>query len=320
MIRIGLQIPSFSFPAPDAELFDRVAAMARTAESSGFDSVYVMDHFFQLPGIGAPDERMLEAYVLLGGLAAATETVQLGTLVTGNTYRNPAHLAKIITTLDIVSSGRAILGLGAGWFELEHNSMGFEFGTFTDRFERLEEALAIILPMLDGERPSLDGTWYRASEVINSPLPVRRPPLMIGGSGERKTLRIAAQHAQHANLTCGRSEIAHKVEVLEGHLAAAGRSRADIEVSVLGMLFLGATHEEAEAKRDARLAKAGVTWEQARSTIGDRFFFGDADAVGEQVAQARADGLDALIVNMVGDGDDTDAVAFAGEVLSKAFA
>ncbi|MDY7099689.1 MAG: LLM class F420-dependent oxidoreductase [Actinomycetota bacterium] len=319
MIRTGLQIPSFSFPAPDAELFGRLSAMARAAETSGFDSLYVMDHFYQLPMLGAPQERMLEAYTLLGGLAAATEQIQLGTLVTGNTYRNPALLAKIITTLDIVSSGRAILGIGAGWFELEHDAMGIEFGTFTDRFDKLEEALAIILPMLDGKRPSLDGERYRVKDVINSPLPVRRPPLLIGGSGERKTLRIAAEHAQHMNLTSGRSEVAHKVEVLEGHLATVGRDRSDIEVSMLGMLFLGATHEEAVAKRDARLATAGMTWEQAEPLVGDRFFWGDPDEVTAQIAEVRDAGLDALIVNMVSDGDDTDAISLAGEVLSKAF-
>ncbi len=133
-IRLGLQIPSFSYGTPVADLFPAVQAQAREAEQAGFDTVLLMDHFYQLPGLGEPDEPMLEAYTALGALATSVERVQLSTLVTGNTYRNPTLLAKAITTLDVVSAGRAILGIGAGWFELEHRQLGFEFGTFTERF------------------------------------------------------------------------------------------------------------------------------------------------------------------------------------------
>jgi len=162
-IRLGYQIPNFTYPGvPVEDLFDTVAAQAREAESAGFDTVLVMDHFYQLPGIGTPDQAMLESYTTLGALAPVTSTIQLSTLVTGNTYRNPAHLAKTVTTLDVVSKGRAILGIGAGWFEREHHDFGYEFGTFSDRFERLEEALTIIAPMLKGEEASLEGKWYTA--------------------------------------------------------------------------------------------------------------------------------------------------------------
>ena len=143
-IRLGLQIPNFSYGTGVSELFPTVIAQAQEAEAAGFDSVFVMDHFYQLPGLGTPDQPMLEAYTALGALATATQKVQLGTLVTGNTYRNPTLLAKAITTLDVVSAGRAILGIGTGWFELEHDSLGFEFGTFTERFKKLDEALQII--------------------------------------------------------------------------------------------------------------------------------------------------------------------------------
>jgi len=159
-IRLGYQIPNFSYPnTPVDRLFDAVVAQAREAEASGFDTVLVMDHFYQLPGIGSPDNPMLECYTTLGALATATSTVQLSALVTGNTYRNPAMLAKTVTTLDVVSGGRAILGIGAGWFEKEHHEYGYEFGTFTQRFERLEEALQIIGPMLAGQTPTFTGTW-----------------------------------------------------------------------------------------------------------------------------------------------------------------
>ena len=152
-IRLGLQIPNFSYGTSVAELFPAVKAQAQEAEAAGFDTVLVMDHFYQLPTLGEPDEPMLEAYTALGALASATEKVQLSTLVTGNTYRNPTLLAKAITTLDVVSGGRAILGIGAGWFELEHRQLGFEFDTFTERFEKLEEALQIIVPMITASGP-----------------------------------------------------------------------------------------------------------------------------------------------------------------------
>ena len=152
-----------------------------------------MDHFYQLPGLGTPDQPMLEAYTALGGLATATEHVQLGTLVTGNTYRNPTLLAKAITTLDVMSQGRAVLGLGAGWFELEHDQLGYEFGTFTDRFNKLYEALEIIVPMIKGERPTFSGKYYRTTEAMANPRFRDHIPLMIGGSGEKKTIPLAAR-------------------------------------------------------------------------------------------------------------------------------
>ena len=153
------------------KLFPTVIAQAQEADAAGFDSVFVMDHFYQLPGLGTPDQPMLEAYTALGGLATATERVQLGTLVTGNTYRNPTLLAKAITTLDVISQGRAILGIGTGWFELEHDQLGFEFGTFTDRFNKLDEALQIILPMIKGERPTFSGKYYRTEGDGRTALP-----------------------------------------------------------------------------------------------------------------------------------------------------
>src|SRR4029078_6937849 len=146
-MRHGLQIPNCSYGTGVADLYPTVIAQAREAEAAGFDSLFVMDHFYQLPPLGSPDQPSLEADTALGGLATATERIQLGTLVTGNTYRNPTLLAKAVTTLDVVSAGRAILGIGTGWFELEHDSLGYDFGTFTDRFNKLYESLEIILPM-----------------------------------------------------------------------------------------------------------------------------------------------------------------------------
>ncbi len=185
-IRLGYQMPNFSYSGSVQELFPTVIQQAREAESTGFDAAFVMDHFYQLPGIGAPDEPMLESYSTLSALATATSRIQLSALVTGNTYRNPAMLAKTVTTLDVVSGGRAVLGIGAGWFELEHQQLGFEFGTFTDRFERLDEALQIIVPMLRGERPTFDGKWYRTETAINEPRIRDDLPVLLVAAGSAR--------------------------------------------------------------------------------------------------------------------------------------
>lgn len=234
-IRLGLQIPNFSYGTGVAELFPTVIAQAREAEEAGFDSVFVMDHFYQLPGLGTPDAPMLEAYTALGALATATERVQLGTLVTGNTYRNPTLLAKAITTLDVISQGRAILGLGTGWYELEHDSLGYEFGTFTDRFNKLGEALQIILPMLEGERPTVEGKYYRTNEAMAEPRFRDHIPLMIGGSGEKKTIPLAARHFDHLNIIVGFDELPRKMEVVKQKCEEIDRDPATLETSMLVM-------------------------------------------------------------------------------------
>ncbi|GAB7066746.1 LLM class F420-dependent oxidoreductase [Mycobacterium hodleri] len=232
-IKLGYQIPNFSYGTGVEQLFPTVVAQAREADAAGFDSVYLMDHFYQLPGLGTPDQPMLEAYTALGALATATENVQLGTLVTGNTYRNPTLLAKAITTLDVISQGRAILGLGAGWFELEHDQLGYEFGTFTDRFNKLGEALEIILPMLKGERPTFSGRYYRTQEAMAEPRYRDHIPLMIGGSGEKKTIPLAVKHFDHLNLIAGFDDLPGKVEVVRRRCEDVGRDPATLETSTL---------------------------------------------------------------------------------------
>ena len=232
-IRLGLQIPNFSYGTGVAELFPTVIAQAQEAETAGFDSVFLMDHFYQLPGLGTPDQPMLEAYTALGALAAATERVQLGTLVTGNTYRNPTLLTKAITTLDVISDGRAILGIGTGWFELEHDSLGYEFGTFTDRFNKLGEALEIILPMLAGERPTFSGKYYSVKDAMAEPRYRDHVPLMIGGSGEKKTIPLAAKHFDHLNIIAGFDELPRKVAVVKENCEKLDRDPATLETSML---------------------------------------------------------------------------------------
>ncbi len=215
-------------------MFPTVIAQAQEAEAAGADAVFVMDHFYQLPNLGKPEEPMLEAYTALGALANATQRVQLGTLVTGNTYRNPTLLAKAITTLDVISQGRAILGIGTGWFELEHDSLGYEFGTFTDRFNKLDEALEIILPMLRGERVTVNGKYYQTNEAFAIPPRFRdHIPLMIGGSGEKKTIPLAAKHFDHLNVIAGFDELPRKVQVVNEQCEKIGRDPATLETSML---------------------------------------------------------------------------------------
>jgi F420-dependent oxidoreductase-like protein len=278
-----LQIPNFSYGTGVEQLFPTVLAQAREAESAGFDSVFVMDHFYQLPMLGSPDQPMLEAYTALGALATATERVQLGTLVTGNSYRNPTLLAKIITTLDVVSAGRAILGIGTGWFELEHDQLGYEFGTFTDRFNRLDEALEIILPMIKGERPTFSGKWYRAENALANPRYRDHVPLMIGGSGEKKTIPLAARHFDHLNVIAGFDQLPGKVKVVRERCEEIGRDPATLETSILLTVLL-----DENAKPD-----------QIPAEMSQRMLVGSPAYVAEQVQTKVLDaGIDGVIINM----------------------
>ena len=322
MTKLGYQIPNFTYPGtgPDG-LFEAVARQAEAADRSGFDTVLVMDHFYQLPILGRPDDYMVECYTLLAALAQRTSTVRLGALVTGNTYRNPALLAKTVTALDIVSSGRAQLGIGAGWFDVEHEALGFEFGTFTDRFEKLEEALQIIIPMLRGERPTLAGRHYTVTEAINQPPPVGRVPVMIGGGGERKTLRLVAQYADESNLISEPAEIPRKLDALAAHCERLGRDRSEITVSVQRTVCIAPTHEQAQADIARYLGERGIDLatadEATRRMIEGRITFGDPDEVGEQLAAILDVGVDGLTCNLPANGHDPDNVELLGETAAK---
>lgn len=301
-IRLGLQIPNFSYGTGIEQLFPTVIAQAQEAEAAGFDSVFVMDHFYQLPGLGTPDQPMLEAYTALGALAAATESVQLGTLVTGNTYRNPTLLAKAITTLDVISQGRAILGIGTGWFELEHDSLGYDFGTFTDRFNRLGEALQIILPMLEGERPTFSGKYYKTQEAMAEPRFRDHIPLMIGGSGEKKTIPLAAKHFDHLNIIAGFDELARKIQVVKENCEKIDRDPATLETSMLVVAIIG----------------EGVTAEFIPEDFRQQAVFGSPEQVAEQVKEKVLDaGVDGVILSPVTsiDGYHPGQVTAVGELL-----
>lgn len=325
MMRLALQVPNFTYPdVADAELFETVSEVAAAAEASGFDTLLVMDHFYQLPMLGSPDQPMFEAYTLLSALAARTTSIQLGTLVTGVTYRNPAFLAKVVTNLDVISRGRALLGIGAAWFDVEHDAFGYEFPPLTERFEMLEEAIQIAQAMFADERPVFEGRHFRVNGAINNPRPIRsHVPVMVGGAGERKTLRIAARYADSSNLTCGLDEVPRKLDVLAGHLADAGRDRTDINVSVLNFLIIGETDDEAIETRNTLVRSMGMEWDTlddaTREMLENRMLVGGPDSIGEQVQErVLGQGLDSVVVNLPAGGHHPDVVAMAGETMSRA--
>lgn len=328
LTRLGLQITNFTYPgvAPD-QLFERVAAQTVAAEQSGFDTVFVMDHFFQLPSAGPPSMEMFEAYTLLGALAARTERVRLGTLVTGVTYRNPALLAKCVTALDVISKGRALLGIGAAWFELEHNALGFGFPPLRERYERLVDALEICRAMFTENSATYTGTHHSVMDAYNSPRPIQsRIPILIGGDGERKTFRIAAQYADEVNFTSQLTDLPRKIDALQGHLDDIGRDRAELSLSPLVLLFIGETHDAAVDKMRRQFEPRGVdvdamlTDTSPTSMMRTRILLGDPDEVQSQVQDLMGLGLDGLVVIMPADAVDTDGISLAGATLGKMLA
>jgi F420-dependent oxidoreductase-like protein len=242
-MKIGLQIPSFTWPGGPNELPRTLARIARAAEGAGCASLWVMDHFFQIEMIGKPEEPMLEGYSALSFLASVTERVRLGTMITGVIYRHPGILVKTATTLDVLSGGRAYLGIGAGWFEREARGLGVPFPPLKERFERLEETLQIAHQMWSGKVAPYSGKHYQLAETLNSPQPISQPhpPIMVGGSGEKKTLRLVAKYADACNLYAlqNAEPIRAKLQVLRQHCDAVGRPFDEIERTALGALDLG---------------------------------------------------------------------------------
>ena len=314
MPHLGLQLPSFTFPdVPDDRLFERIAEIALTAEEAGFDSFWVMDHYHQIANVGPLTDPMLEAYTLLGGVAARTSRIQLGAMVTGVTYRNPAFLAKVVTTLDVISSGRSILGIGAAWNEEESRAYGYPWPPVAERFERLEDALRICRSMFTQPESTLQGTIHHVEGALNLPQPVRPggPPILIGGGGERKTLRLTARYADMWNGFGDLDMIRHKLSVLAGHCEAEGRDRSEIVATRLGTLIVGETAEDAERRRAAWQEARGV----ADADVAMRLVWGDRDAVAERARAFLDAGLQGLVFNMPA-GSTVEDVQRAGEALS----
>jgi F420-dependent oxidoreductase-like protein len=273
----GFHMPNYTFPGvPRDRLFDRVIHQARAAEAAGFDMVTVMDHLYQIRGIGPETEPMLEAYTTLSALATQTSRVKLGTLVSGVTYRNPALLVKEVTTLDVISKGRAILGIGAAWNEDEHKGYGFEFPPIGRRMDRLDEALTIAKLMFSEERPSLEGKHYRIERALNVPRPIQPggPKILVGGGGEQRTLRILAKHGDIGHWFGGNLEdLKRKKKVFEEHCEAVKREPSEVLLTVGIFLVLVVNEKDAKpivdslpAERRAMVVVATVP--EAAEVIG----------------------------------------------------
>jgi F420-dependent oxidoreductase-like protein len=310
-IHLGLQIPNFNFPGvSEEELFERLSDIATTAESSGFDTVLVMDHLFQIRGVGPPENWMLEGNTILSALAARTSSVNLSLLVGATTYRNPALHAKITTTLDVISGGRAIHGIGAGWNVDEATAYGYDFPSLSERFERLEDHLNIARAMFTRERATYEGRHHSVHDAFNNPKPIRGDiPIMIGGSGEKKTLRMVAQYADASNFFGDVDRIKHLVGVLEGHCDRLGRDPSEITKTRLGTVLVKPTQDEADALFRSIAESRGIPAERMATWI-----VGDPDSVAERCSELLGAGLDGLIFNCP-QVHDLEAVELIGNTL-----
>ena len=286
-MKIGLQIPDFSTPRGPERLGPELATVARTADDAGFEYIAVMDHFFQIPAVGPAEREMLEAYTTLGYLAACTSRAALLTVITGTVYREPGVLAKIVTTLDVLSNGRAWLGIGAAWNEQESRGLGIPFPPVAERFERLEETLQICLQMWHGDESPYHGKHYQLERPLNSPQSLSRPhpPIMIGGGGERKTLRLVARYADACNVFAGRDE-ARKLDVLRQHCEAVGR---DYDTIYKTVYYAFNTSQGAQRIIDDLGTLAGLGFDAAIGGVVNVWDVSPVEFIGSEIIPVAAD-------------------------------
>jgi F420-dependent oxidoreductase-like protein len=282
-----LQIPDFSTPRGPERLGAELATVARTADDAGFEYIAVMDHFFQIPAVGPAEREMLEAYTTLGYLAACTSRAALLTVITGTVYREPGMLAKIVTTLDVLSKGRAWLGIGAAWNEQESRGLGIPFPPVAERFERLEEALQICLQMWHGDESPYHGKHYQLERPLNSPQSLSRPhpPIMIGGGGEKKTLRLVARYADACNVFAGRDE-ARKLDVLRQHCEAVGR---DYDTIYKTVYYAFNTSHGAQRIIDDLGTLAGLGFDAAIGGVVNVWDVSPVEFIGSEIIPVVAD-------------------------------
>ena len=316
-ITLDLHLPNFNYPdTPPERLFGKLTEIVQTAETSGFSSLTVMDHLHQIRGVGPRENYMLEGNTILAGLAPVTSTITLGTLVGGVIYRNPALLAKLTTTLDIISGGRAIFGIGAAWNEEESNAYDIPFPSLKERFERLEDALNIARQMFTQPEASYEGSHHSVRGALNNPKPLRGDiPILIGGSGERKTLRFVAQYADACNVFGDLERVKHLLGVLERHCEDVGRDPAEITKTRNSSFVVARTREEVERKVQA-LKDAGVPEERFGPGLA---IIGTPEELAEQAQAFKDAGLDGL-TGSIPDVHDLEAVRMVGEAIGPVFA
>ena len=289
-MKLGLHVSDFTWPGGPTRLGADLATIAQAAEAAGFDRLSVMDHFFQIQMLGPPEHEMLESYTTLGYVAGKTSAIKLLTVVTGVIYRQPGLLAKAVNTLDVLSGGRAMLGIGAAWNEEEARGLGFPFPPIAERFERLEETLQIILQMWSDDDGPYHGQHYHLERTLNSPKPLQRPhpPILIGGSGERKTLRLVAQYANACNLF-GSPDVAHKLDVLRSHCERLGRDYDSIEKTVITTFDVGENGERTQELLDRVREFAALGFHEVHGTLRHVSRIAPIEAIGREVIPAIAD-------------------------------
>jgi F420-dependent oxidoreductase-like protein len=294
-LKFGLQISRFDFPGHPADTGEALALVARAAEDAGFAHMWLMDHFLQIPQVGREWEDMLESYTTLGYLAGVTTSLRLGTLVTGVTYRRLPHLAKIIATLDVLSGGRAMCGIGAAWFSREHELYGWEFPALKRRFELLEDALQLLPLMWGPGSPAFEGRTLSVAECICYPRPVsERIPILVGGGGEKKTLRLVAEYADMCNLFGDASNVRHKVAVLRGHCLDVGRDPGAVEVTHTSQARVIASEGDRSGPGEATVAEhIGRIRELAEAGVQTEII-GLSDAAGAESVAAFAPVIEAF--------------------------
>ena len=291
-MKIGLQVPSFTWPGGGAAIREKFTEIARSADDAGFASFWVMDHLFQIPMVGPAEQDMLESYSALSFAAGVTRRVALGTMVTGVTYRHPGVLVKTVTTLDVLSAGRAYLGIGAAWFEREHVGLGIAFPPLGERFERLEETLRIAHQMWSDENGRFDGAHFRLAETLCVPPPVSRPhpKILIGGMGEKKTLRLVARYADACNLFefLGPERLAQKLDVLRRHCETEKRDYASIEKTTLGTVLLAPGKQSAADVIASCRVLAGLGVDQAIFNLPNVHEIAPLEVFGKEIIPAVA--------------------------------
>ncbi|MGW0411006.1 TIGR03560 family F420-dependent LLM class oxidoreductase [Streptomyces collinus] len=314
--RVGLQLAGYSFPGVmDDKLFQRVVDIAHTAEATGFDSLWTMDHVHQIASVGEPDEPILEAYTTLAALAAVTSSARLGVLVSCNGFRNPALLAKMVTTIDVISGGRAVLGVGAGWHEEECRAYGMDFQPPRERLARLDDAVQICRAMFTDHSARFTGRYHSVDDALNVPGPVHPdgPPILIGGGGERVLIPLVARHGDACNFFGGPATVRHKIEVLERACAEVGRSSGEISKTWLGTAIV----TDSEAELQEALERLGSLLGVAPSAARGLALCGTPAEVRRQVAEYRAAGVDGVIVSVL-DAGDLDHLHRVGTTLREA--
>ena len=311
-ITLGLHLPKFNYPGVEPDgLFDTITDIARTAESSGFSTITVMDHFHQIPPVGDRTLNMFDGNTMLAAIAARTERVGLGLLVGGVMYRNPALLAKITTGIDVISGGRAFLGVGAAWFEEEHLAYGFDFPSLGARFEHLEDALNIARAMFASPESSYEGKHHSIKDALNIPQPLRGDiPIVVGGSGERKTLRLVAKYADGCNVMGDVDKIRHLMGVLEGHCEDVGRDPSEITRTRLASLYLGSSHDDAMRRVEEGKADGSLPERRIPMVIA-----GGPDEIAEQLGAFVEAGIEGFTISLP-DASDLEMVELAGKTIA----